>query len=91
MAWPTNLTLTIKNKGLMRTLTPFGKRVFAIAALILAIAVILFLGYFVLADKAYRFHVNQQAFNVIVILTVLPVCCMVIAHVICFIRESRLA
>lgn len=75
----------------MRKLTNYGKRVFAIAALIIATAVILLLGFFVLANQAYRFHLNQQAFNVLAILAIIPVCCMVISHVICSFRNGDLA
>lgn len=75
----------------MRQLTTFGKKVMAIAAIITAIAVILALGFFVLGDHADKLHLNQQAFNVLAILCVLPICCIVIAHFIVFIRDSRLA
>lgn len=75
----------------MRTLTQFGKRVTAITALVIATAVILLLGFFVLADQAYRFHINQQAFNVLAILAIMPICCIVIAHVVCSFRNGDLA
>jgi len=75
----------------MRQLTTFGKKVMAIAAIVIAAVVILTLGFFILGDHADRLHINQQAFNVLAILCVLPICCIVIAHFICFIRDSRLA
>lgn len=75
----------------MRTMTQFGKRVFAAVRLIIAIAVVITLGIMVLGNGAHLLHINQQAFNVLAILCVLPICCMIIADAYCSIRDSKLA
>jgi len=72
----------------MRNLTQFGKRVMATMALIIAAAIIVVLGIFVLGNLAYRLHLNQQAFNVLAILVVLPICCMIISHNVFFLKDS---
>lgn len=72
----------------MRNLTQFGKRVMATAVLIIAAAVIVVLGIFVLGNHAYRLHLNQQAFNVLAIMVVLPICCMVISHNVFFLKDG---
>ena len=64
----------------MRTMTQFGKRVFAAVRLIIAIAVVITLGIMVLGNGAHLLHINQQAFNVLAILCVLPICCITIVN-----------
>ena len=75
----------------MRKLTQFGKRVMATTALIVASAAVIGLGFMILAEKASKLHLNQQAFNVLAIMVALPILCMVIASSYCSIRDSKLA
>ncbi len=75
----------------MRKLTQFGKRVMATMALIVASAAVIGLGFMILAEKASKLHLNQQAFNVLAIMVVLPILCTVIASAYCSIRDSKLA
>lgn len=75
----------------MRKLTQFGKRVMATTALIVASAAVIGLGFMILAEKASKLHLNQQAFNVLAIMVALPILCMVIASAYCSIRDSKLA
>lgn len=72
----------------MRTMTQFGKRVFAAVRLIIAITVVITLGIMVLGNGAHLLHINQQAFNVLAILCVLPVCCMVISNNVFILKDG---
>lgn len=74
----------------MRTMTQFGKRVFAAVRLIIAIAVVITLGIMVLGNGAHLLHINQQAFNVLAILCVLPICCITIVNASFIIRDGDL-
>jgi hypothetical protein len=75
----------------MRKLTQFGKRVMATMALIVASAAVIGLGFMILGNQACKLHINQQAFNVLAIMVVLPILCTVIASAYCSIRDSKLA
>lgn len=74
----------------MRTITQFGQRFFAAVRLIIAIAVVITLGIMVLGNGAHLLHINQQAFNVLAILGVLPICCITIVNASYIIRDGAL-
>ena len=63
----------------------------ATTALIVASAAVIGLGFMILAEKASKLHLNQQAFNVLAIMVALPILCTVIASAYCSIRDSKLA
>ena len=75
----------------MRKLTQFGKRVMATMALVIASAAVIGLGFMILAEKASKLHLNQQAFNVLAIMVALPILSAVIASAYCSIRDNKLA
>ena len=74
----------------MRQLTKFGKRVMATIGLVIASAVIITLGFGVIGGYARVLHLNQQAFNVIAILVIMPICCKVIVDMLCIINHGQL-
>ena len=71
-------------------LTHFGKRVMAAIGALMIIAVISLCGYVSLFNKASRIHLNQQAFNVLFFVTVLPILCYLLVSCIEIIRHGRL-
>lgn len=71
-------------------LTHFGKRVMAAIGALMIIAVISLCGYVSLFGKASRIHLNQQAFNVLFFVTVLPILCYLLVSCIEIIRHGRL-
>lgn len=70
-------------------LTHFGKRVMAAIGALMIVAVISLCGYVCLCDKAYRIHLDQQAFNVLFFVTVLPILCYSLVSCIEIIRHGR--
>ncbi len=75
----------------MKRLTNFGKRVMATLALIV-VCILMGLGGFVAVwDKACKIGIDQQAFNVLFFVTVLPISCYCITVLVDIIRHGRLS
>lgn len=55
-------------------LTDFGKRVIMTASVILLAAIFVLGAIVCLFDLAYAFRINQQAYNVLFIMCVMPIC-----------------
>ncbi len=70
-------------------LTHFGKRVMAAIGALMIITMISLCGYVSLFDKAYIIHLDQQAFNVLFLVTVLPILCYLLVSCIEVIRHGR--
>ena len=74
----------------MRKLTRYGKRVMAGVGLTIAIALVVLLGVLMFTDGARMLHIDPQAFNVLVIMVAMPICCKVIVDMACIIKHGRL-
>lgn len=75
---------------LMRQLTHYGKRVMASVGLVIAIALVIVVGFLMVTDGGVLLHIDPQAFNVLAIMVVMPILCKVIVDMICIIKHGRL-
>ena len=62
----------------MRQLTHYGKRVMASVGLVIAIALVIVVGFLMVTDGGVLLHIDPQAFNVLAIMVVMPILCKVI-------------
>lgn len=63
----------------MRLLTSYGRKFFVRAGAIAAAAILLIGGLMVELNKAHILFMNQQAFNVLFIAIVLPICVSILS------------
>jgi len=74
----------------MRHLTHYGKRVMAGVGLVIAIALVILIGFLMVTDGGLLLHIDPQAFNVMAIMIAMPILSKVIVDMICIIRHGRL-
>lgn len=60
------------------------------AVLIIAIALVVFIGFLIVTDGGRRLNIDPQAFNVMAIMIAMPILSKVIVDMICIIRHGRL-